>query len=202
MNSSVRFAKRFPSSRLRLTKFLSATVGLGVALAGCRAATPPGADTPTMEFTTSEFQEGAIPRTFTCDGADISPALAWGAPPEGTRSFALTVVDIDAPVGSFVHWVLFDVPPLARALPEGALKQEQLPDGSRQGMTDFDKVGYGGPCPPGTSPHRYVFSLYAVDGRLNLPASTTRKQLEKALRGHVLAHGELIGKYTRQGAQN
>jgi Raf kinase inhibitor-like YbhB/YbcL family protein len=85
---------------------------------------------------------------------------------------------------------LYNVPSSARSLSEAVPKLEQLPDGSRQEMTDFDKIGYGGPCPPGKSPHRYVFSLYAVDTKLPLPASTTRKQLEKALRGHVLARGE------------
>lgn len=96
-----------------------------------------------------------------------------------------------------MHWVLYNLPPQTRDLPEGLPKQDQLPDAPRQGINDFDKIGYGGPCPPGKSPHRYVFSLYAVDSKLNLPASATRKQLEKASQGHVLAHGELTGKYQR-----
>ncbi len=205
MQTPARFSGQFLCGKILWKELVSAALGIALALgtlAGCRESPPVGAGTPPMEFTTTEFQEGAIPKAFTCDGADLSPALAWGAPPVGTQSFALTVIDIDAPVGTFVHWVLYNVPASVRALREGVLKREQLPDGSRQGMTDFDKIGYGGPCPPGKSPHRYVFSLYAVDSTLNLASGATRKQLEKALRGHVLAHGNLIGKYTRQSAQN
>jgi Raf kinase inhibitor-like YbhB/YbcL family protein len=95
-----------------------------------------------------------------------------------------------------VHWVLYDLPAEKRELPEGLPKQEQLPDGSRQGQNDYDKIGYVGPCPPAGS-HRYVFALYALDSRLNLPAGATRKQVESALKGHILAHGELIGRYRR-----
>ena len=145
---------------------------------------------------------GNIPKKFTCDGADVSPELSWTQPPAGTQSFALIADDPDAPIETFVHWVIYDLPPTTSALPEGIGKVDELANGSRQGQNDFDKIGYGGPCPPGKPPHRYVFSLYAVDTMLNLPASTTRKQLEKALRGHILAHGEVIGKYQRQAAQN
>jgi Raf kinase inhibitor-like YbhB/YbcL family protein len=91
--------------------------------------------------------------------------------------------------------VLYDLPAEKRELPEGLPNQAQLPDGSRQGQNDFDKTGYGGPCPPGKSAHRYVFALYALDSRLNLPIGATRKQVEKAMKGHVLAYGELIGRY-------
>ena len=208
MQTPSSLARRLRCGRVSSRESRSSATTLGLAfvaltmLAGCRTSPPIGTETPPMELSTSQFDNGAIPKTFTCDGADISPALVLGAPPVGTQSFALTVVDIDAPAGSFVHWVLYNVPATTRTLPEGVLKHEQLPDGSRQGMTDFDKIGYGGPCPPGKSPHRYVFSLYAVDGMLNLPKDATRKQLEKALRGHILAHGELIGKYQRQAAQN
>jgi Raf kinase inhibitor-like YbhB/YbcL family protein len=167
-------------------------------LAGCGASTPPGEGTPALELKSANFENGdAIPKVSSCDGTDASPALSWSAPPPETQSFALTLVDIDGPVGPFVHWVLYDVPSQTRALPEGVSKRENLLDGSRQGMTDFGKIGYGGPCPPGKSPHRYVFSLYAVDSRLNLPPGAKKKQLEKALRGHVLAHGELTGHYHR-----
>jgi Raf kinase inhibitor-like YbhB/YbcL family protein len=183
--------------------FASACFTLALAvLASCRASTPITEGTPALEFTASSLQSGAISKAFTCDGSDTSPALSWGAPPPATQSFALTIVDIDAPVGTFVHWVLYNVPASARSLPEAVPKIEQLPDGSIQGITDFDKIGYGGPCPPGKSPHRYVFSLYAVDTKLPLPASATKKQLEKALRGHVLAHGKLIASYQRQSPPN
>jgi Raf kinase inhibitor-like YbhB/YbcL family protein len=167
-------------------------------LAGCRGWVPLGEGKPTLELTSSSFRQGEIEKKFTCDGADTSPELAWAAPPVTTQSFALIVVDRDSLFGfSFVHWVLYDLPAEKRELPEGLPKQEQLPDGSRQGQNDFDKTGYVGPCPPGTSAHRYVFALYALDARLNLPAEATRRQVENALKGHILARGELIGRYRR-----
>jgi Raf kinase inhibitor-like YbhB/YbcL family protein len=95
----------------------------------------------------------------------------------------------------FVHWIVYDLPAEAREIPEDLPKQEQLPDGSRQGRTDFDKIGYGGPCPPGHSAHRYAFMLYALDSKLGLAAGAKKKQVEKAMKGHILAQGELIGRY-------
>jgi Raf kinase inhibitor-like YbhB/YbcL family protein len=164
-------------------------------LAGCRSSKPVGGGTPTLALTSSSFHEGEIPKQFTCDGTETSPGLAWPEPPAATKSFALIVFDKDSLFGSFVHWVLYDLPAEKRELPEGLPKQAQLPDGSSQSQNDFDKTGYGGPCPPGKSAHRYVFALYALDSRLNLPISATRKQVEKAMKGHVLAYGELIGRY-------
>jgi Raf kinase inhibitor-like YbhB/YbcL family protein len=169
-------------------------------LAGCHRPVTLGEGQPTLELTSSSFSGGDIPRKCTCDGADASPALAWAAPPAGTQSFALIVIDRDAPLGTFVHWILYELPADKRELPEGLPKQEQLADGSRQGQNDFDKAGYGGPCPPGSSAHRYVFALYALDSKLNLPAGATRKQVENRLRGHILAHGELTRRYQRQHA--
>ena len=165
-------------------------------MAGCRSSGTIGEGKPTLELTSSSFQEGKISKKFTCDDVDISPELAWATPPAGTRSFALIVVDRDSLLGySFVHWVLYDLPAEKRELLEGLPKQEQLPDGSRQGLNDFDNTGYVGPCPPGKSAHRYVFMLYALDSILNLPPGATRKQVENALKGHILAHGELTGRY-------
>lgn len=167
-------------------------------LAGCRGSASLGEGTSTLELTSSSFRGGEIPKQFTCDGTGASPELAWAAPPAATQSFALIVVDRDSPLNfSFVHWVLYDLPAEKRELPEGLPKQAQLPDGSRQGQNDFDKTGYVGPCPPGKSWHRYVFALYAVDSRLNLPAGATRRQVENALKGHILGRGELIGRYQR-----
>ncbi len=166
-------------------------------LAGCRGSATMGEGKPTLALTSTSFRGGEIPTQFTCDGADTSPELAWAAPPAGTQSIALIVVDRDAPLGSFVHWVLYDLPADKRELTEGLPKQAQLPDGSRQGLNDFDKTGYGGPCPPGKSGHRYVFALYAIDSRLNLPVGSTRREVENALKGHILAHGELIARYQR-----
>lgn len=164
---------------------------------GCRSSTVLGQGKPDLQLSSPSFANGQIPKKFTCDGDDTSPQLAWVAPPAATQSFALTVVDHDAPVGSFVHWVLYDLPPETRTLPEGMPKQEELPDGSRQGQNDFDKAGYGGPCPPGGSSHRYTFSLYALDSKLNLAPGATRSQLDDAVKGHILARGQLIARYKR-----
>ncbi|MGD0097396.1 MAG: YbhB/YbcL family Raf kinase inhibitor-like protein [Terracidiphilus sp.] len=138
-----------------------------------------------------------MPSKFTCDGAGISPQLAWSAPPAGTASFALIVADPDAPLRTFVHWVIYDLPATSRALPEAMPAQGQLADGSRQGRNDFDNLGYGGPCPPGHSPHHYVFTVYALDTKLNLPPGASQAQVDAAMRGHVLASGVLIGLYNR-----
>ena len=150
-----------------------------------------------MELTSTSFAGGEIGKRFTCDGGDNSPELGWGAPPPATRSLVVLAIDRDAPIGTFVHWVLYDLAADKRELAEGLSKQGELPDGSRQGQNDFDKVGYGGPCPPGTSTHRYVFAVYALDAKLNLPGGATRAQVEKAFEGHILARGELVGRYHR-----
>jgi Raf kinase inhibitor-like YbhB/YbcL family protein len=174
---------------------LLAAVG---AQAGCRGATPPGAGTPMLNLASASFESGAtIPAKYTCDGAGNSPELKWTSAPPGTQSLALIVIDPDAPIGDFVHWILYNVPAASRELPEGLPAQEQLADGALQGRNDFGKIGYGGPCPPGSSPHRYVFRLYALDAGLNLPAGATRAQVEKAMASHILAHGEITGRYQR-----
>jgi hypothetical protein len=151
----------------------------------------------TMKITSTSFLGSQIPAKFTCSGTGISPQLAWTAPPAGTQSLALIVTDPDAPRGAFVHWVLYDLPAEARTLPEGVPTQGQLADGSRQGRNDFGEIGYGGPCPPGHSLHHYVFTLYALDAKLNLHVGATRAQVESAMQGHTLARGELIGLYQR-----
>ncbi len=144
------------------------------------------------------FASGSsIPREYTCDGADRSPPLAWDPAPQGTRSLALIMHDPDAPRGDFTHWVLFDLSPEPTSLPAGLAAEGQLPSGARQGRNDFGKLGYGGPCPPPGAPHRYLFHLSALDVTLNLPAGATRQQVEQALRGHVLAEAELMGRYGR-----
>ncbi len=151
-----------------------------------------------LTITSGAFEAGgAIPRKFTCDGPDVSPALNWNDPPAGTQSLALIADDPDAPVGTWVHWVLYDLPASAQSLPENVPKQEQLQDGSRQGRNDFGKIGYGGPCPPPGKPHRYFFKLYALDAKLDLKAGATKAGVEKAIEGHVLAQGELMGRYGR-----
>ncbi len=146
----------------------------------------------------AEFKEGGtIPVEYTCSGKNISPALSWSGMPAGTKSIALIMDDPDAPAGTFVHWVLYNIPAGTQKLPKGLSKKETLDDGSRQGMTDFDRVGYGGPCPPPGKPHRYYFRLYALDTKLDLHAGATKDDVEKAMKGHILAQGELMGKFGR-----
>lgn len=151
-----------------------------------------------LRITSPDFSEGeVIPKEFTCDAQDISPKLEWKEPPANTGSFALIMDDPDAPGGTWVHWVLYDVPADARELPERVPSQEQLSSGARQGRNDFGKIGYGGPCPPPGKPHRYFFKLYALDTKLNLEPGATKAELERAMKSHVLAQAELIGKYGR-----
>lgn len=152
-----------------------------------------------FELTSGAFAPNApIPALHTCDGADLSPPLAWTAPPPGTQRFALVCDDPDAPAGTWVHWVVFDLPASARQLPQGVASTPILGDGSRQGKNDFKRSGYGGPCPPRGAAHRYVFRLYALDAALGLDAGATRAAVEKAMTGHVLGQAQLIGRYARQ----
>ena len=152
----------------------------------------------TLDVKSPDFPaEGSIPKQFTCDGADLSPALQWSAPPASTQTFALIADDPDAPVGTWVHWVLYDLPASLRALPQNFPKNEQFADGSHQGKNDFGRIGYGGPCPPPGKPHRYYFRLYALDTTLNLKPGATKKDVERAMQGHILAQGEYMGRYGR-----
>ncbi len=153
----------------------------------------------TMKLESSAFShEGMIPTKYTCDGADISPALSWRDVPEGTQSLALICDDPDAPGMTFVHWIIYNLAPDTQQLPEDVPKQEQLDNGALQGQNNFGKVGYGGPCPPGGT-HRYFFRLYALDQMLNLEAGVNRDQLDQAMEGHILAQAELMGQYSRKG---
>ena len=140
---------------------------------------------------------GAIPSVYTCEGRDVSPPLAWTDPPPGTNSLALIADDPDAPGKTWVHWVLYNLPPSARELPEAFPPDEERPDGMRQGTTDFGRVGYGGPCTP-SGTHRYFFKLYALDTALDL-AKPTKADVEAAMRGHVLAEAQLMGTYQKAG---
>ena len=161
-------------------------------------AEPRGGAVMQLKLKSSDFASGGmIPKQFTCDGADSSPALEWSDPPAGTQSLALIVDDPDAPVGTWVHWVLFDLPANLRTLARNVPKKEELADGSRQGRNDFGKIGYGGPCPPPGAPHRYFFKIYALDTKLNLKPGATKKDVERAKEGHVLAEGEWMGRYSR-----
>ena len=152
----------------------------------------------TLRLASTAFQpNGAIPRKHTCDGTDVSPQLSWESPAGAVQSFALIMDDPDAPAGTWVHWVLFDLPATARDLPEGVPRDDQLASGARQGRNDFRRVGYYGPCPPPGPVHRYFFKLYALDARLNLKPGSTKAEVERAVQGHILAQGELIGRYSR-----
>ncbi len=153
-----------------------------------------------MTFTLSSPAIGhgqAIPKKYTCDGADVAIPFTWTDPPTGTQSFALIADDPDAPVGDWVHWVLYDLPAHTRDLPEGGPHDKTLPDGARQGKNDFSRFGYGGPCPPPGKPHRYVFTLYAVDRKLGLAPGATKAQLLKALKDHTLGEAQWMGRYGR-----
>lgn len=151
-----------------------------------------------MEIKSKAFASGElIPSVHTCDGRDASPPLTWTDPPAGTKSFALISDDPDAPGGTWVHWVIWNVPVEARSLEENLPKTGALSDGARQGTTDFRRIGYGGPCPP-SGMHRYYFKLYALDTTLDLPSSTTKQGLDKAMERHVLAQAELMGTYRRR----
>ena len=155
-----------------------------------------------MKLESPNFEnQGDIPKKFTCDGSDVSPALAWSDVPEGTKSFALIVDDPDAPDPAkprmtWVHWVLYNIPATAKSLPEGVI-QSDLPKGTLQGLNDWKKPGYGGPCPP-IGKHRYFHKLYALDVVLPDLGQPTKAKLEKAMEGHVLAKGELVGLYQRK----
>lgn len=150
-----------------------------------------------MDLNSQAFRPGGmIPAKYTCDGANISPPLTLPDPPAGTKSFALIMDDPDAPVGTWVHWVIWNIPATTRALEENVPKTASLPNGTRQGTNDFKRIGYGGPCPP-SGTHRYFFKLYALDSTLNLPPETTKSVLEDTMRRHILGQSELIGKYTR-----
>ncbi|MBZ5570598.1 MAG: YbhB/YbcL family Raf kinase inhibitor-like protein [Acidobacteriia bacterium] len=140
---------------------------------------------------------GPIPRKFTCDGADVSPEMSWTGSPVGTKSFVLLADDPDAPVGTWTHWVLFDLPAQTNSLAEGIPKVDEVPSGGRQGRNDFHKIGYGGPCPPPGTPHRYFFKLYALDKMLNLKPGGSKQEVEQAMQNHVLGKAELMGTYQR-----
>jgi len=150
-----------------------------------------------MELTSTAFNNGEmIPVKYTCDGEDLSPPLEWDSVPAGTKSFALICDDPDAPIGTWVHWVYYDMPTGTKDLPESVAPKEHTPNGGKQGTNDFRKIGYGGPCPPGGT-HRYYFKLYALDVMLNLAPGTTKDRLLKEIENHVLGEAQLMGKYKR-----
>jgi len=157
-----------------------------------------------LTLSSSAFQhEASIPEAYTCEGADVSPPLAWSGAPAGTKSFALVVDDPDAPDPkapkmTWVHWVIVDLPAAATGLPQGASRA--LPPGAREGMNDWKRAMWGGPCPP-IGRHRYFFKLFALDTTLPALASPTKPELEQAMKGHVLAQAQLMGTYVKKVAR-
>ncbi len=156
-----------------------------------------GAERMTIRLTSSAFQSGGpIPAQYTCMGQNGSPPLVWTDVPAATKSLALIVDDPDAPRGTWVHWVVYDLPPATKELPAGVPAREALVGGGRQGKNDFGQVGYGGPCPP-SGTHRYYFKLYALNAELNLPAGASKQDLLKAMYGHILDEGQLLGRFSK-----
>ncbi len=151
-----------------------------------------------FELTSSAFQPQApIPPKYTCQGEDVSPPLRWSDPPREAQSFALIMDDPDAPMGTWIHWVLYNLPADAHELPESVPPNADLPDSSRHGKNSWEHTGYGGPCPP-SGTHRYFFKLYALDAMLDLAGGATKEQLLQAMEGHILAQTELMGRYSKQ----
>jgi Raf kinase inhibitor-like YbhB/YbcL family protein len=151
-----------------------------------------------FELKSACFREnGPIAKKYTCDGSNASVSLNWTDPPEDTRSFALIADDPDAPSGTFVHWVLYDLPGDARGVEEGIPPKRVLDNGAKQGVNDFRKIGYGGPCPPRGPAHRYVFTLYALNRVIGLEPGATKEQLLRSMKGHISAETQLIGTYAR-----
>ena len=167
---------------------------------GCQApaVTAEGVSTMTIQLTSTAFTEGAsIPKKYTCDAEDASPALAWSGVPQGAKSLALIMDDPDAPAGTWVHWVIYNIPTTLTGLLEGVAKTATVQGTGVQGKNGSGKPGYAGPCPPRGKPHRYFFKLYALDTVLNLQPLARKADLEAAMRGHILAQGQLMGTYGR-----
>jgi Raf kinase inhibitor-like YbhB/YbcL family protein len=163
-----------------------------------QSAQAPDSSKSAFRIESAAFKEGAfIPARFSCQGENVSPQLKWTDPPAGTRSLALIVDDPDAPVGTWTHWVVFNLPAQTRAMEENATKQDELTNGGLQGMTSFGSVGYGGPCPPPGKPHRYIFKLYALDTMLSLKPGASREEVVAALRSHTLGEAQLMGRFKR-----
>lgn len=195
------FPRNFRSLQIFSSLFCALLFGIGsltmTTLAGAQGGSK-GASTVAFAVRSPDFSNGAdIPKEFTCSGEDRSPALEWSEAPAGTKSFALIADDPDAPVGTWVHWVIFNIPGAARGLHGGIEKKDQLADGARQGRNDFRKIGYNGPCPPPGKPHRYFFKLYALNADLKLAPGASKSDVEKAMEGHILGRAEWMGRFRR-----
>jgi hypothetical protein len=177
---------------------IAGLLAVGLSTTFAQQPKPAGGAAVPFTLTTSAFAAGAaIPEQYSCKGADISPSLQWNGVPANTATFAIIMDDPDAPDGTWVHWVLWNLPANAKSLPEGVPKREQLAGGPRQGRNSFHKIGYNGPCPPAGATHRYFFRIYALDGKLDLAAGAGRSQLDAAMKGHVLAQTEYMGTFRK-----
>jgi Raf kinase inhibitor-like YbhB/YbcL family protein len=176
------------------------------ALGGCsrssspperQSTNPPKGGQSAMQITSSAFKDGQpIPRQYTCDGVNISPPLEWNGTPKSARTIAIIADDPDAPAGTWVHWVVYNLPADNIGLVENLPPTENLQAGGFQGKNDFQKIGYGGPCPP-SGTHRYFFKVYALDSELPLKGAATKADLEPAMQGHIVAQAQLMGTYGR-----
>ena len=150
-----------------------------------------------IKVKSTAFKDGElIPSKYTCDGVNVSPPLSWSSLPANAKTVAMIVDDPDAPGKTWVHWVIYDLPTSMNSLAENVPKEEKLVAGGKQGTNDFRKIGYGGPCPP-SGTHRYYFKIYALDAATSLAPAATSDQLSKAMEGHVVAQGQLMGRYKR-----
>jgi hypothetical protein len=150
-----------------------------------------------FKVTSTAFKEGQpIPRQYTCDGVNVSPPLEWSGAPQPAKTLAIICDDPDAPADTWVHWVLYNLPADRIGLVENLPTTEKVPGGGLQGTNDFQKIGYGGPCPP-SGTHHYFFKLYALDSELSLPAGATKAEVLKAMEGHIVAQTQLMGTYRR-----
>lgn len=205
MKNIVAKSARSPARFIRSVSVAITAWALAAALsASFAAAQAPAKSSAGFKLETTAFKPGGdIPAKFTCDGEDVSPALTWTNPPAGTKGFALIVDDPDAPGGTFTHWIVVGIRAEGRALPEGVNKTGNVfsvRGGGKQNTNDFGRVGYNGPCPPPGKPHRYFFRLYALDSPLTFHGpgnADTIKALVEAMKGHILAKAELMGKYQR-----
>ncbi|HKB86083.1 MAG TPA: YbhB/YbcL family Raf kinase inhibitor-like protein [Ignavibacteriaceae bacterium] len=152
-----------------------------------------------IEIGSRSFSEGEmIPSKFTCDGANISPQLNWNCSVEGVKTFTIIVEDPDASSGNFIHWIVYNIPSRVNSLMENSTPSKNIPDEVLMGTNDFGRIGYGGPCPP-SGTHRYYFRIYGLNTAVHLDSGATRKEVLKKMEGHIIARGELMGKYGRGG---
>lgn len=184
--------------RPRLTIFCVAVLLAGLLGTGQAENSQTNQTIMKLQLTTTAFTPGQpIPSRHAYDKEDLSPALQWSGIPPTAKSLALICDDPDAPRGTWVHWVLYDLPTSTAGLSEGVPKASELSNGAKQGVNDYKKIGYGGPCPPPGKPHRYFFKLYALDTRLDLKPGLNKQDVEHAMKDHIIAEGELMGTYQK-----